>query len=456
MIYHIVTKKHGQIMRSFVKPFAFRAGLMSAWVSGLLLFSAAILAEPDTQAPTSSAPASQSAETFRQNLFDVTLILRGEEVSPDSIGPYLETALKIELVRLTGDSGFLSSEQADTFLQSARAWLKQYRFEPYRQDGVTVGQRLIFTFDDDKFYEAFEQKGLVLWPLEARPSTLVYGSQNRAGQLLKLDAQNLQYLPQLDWYNRVEEMALPMTLAATRGQGSFGEGLWVYPDFQRRRSGVVADRLQTSDSDYLLAYQLRQYASQPSELNWQLFSKEGQVMLEAQQQAEDRTPQALTTLFRDMMAAVAAYYSRPYRDQAQYIGSVTLRVEALSSVQQLFQVEQALKALKPVIHDSRLVTTEAGKATFELVYQGTYEALLAYLQGVTSVEMLSDNAISGEIFVRWHQEELTNDLQKLAPQTTDNTRSDEAQGDDLTTEPAVETAPEILPYIDESTPGERE
>jgi hypothetical protein len=491
MIYHIVTKNHGQIMRSFAKRFGLAslqhrwkglnrrmgtdAGLIagrsvkpSAWLlTATLAAGMALNAQAQEDAPSSSAEegTTQSVEDFRQNLFDVSVILRGDDVSPSSITPYLETALKIELVRLTGDAGFLASDQADTFLQSARSWLRQYRFEAYRQDGVTVGQKLIFTFDDNKLYEAFEQEGMVLWPLEARPSTLVYGSQNRAGQLLKLDAGSLQYLPQLDWHNLVAEMALPMTLAETRQlRSESGAGaLWVYPNFDRSASALVADRLQTGQSDYLLSYQLRQYADRPAGLIWQLFDRDGQVLLEQRHQAEDRSSEALSSLFRDMMAALTAFYSRPYRNQAQFIGSVALKVEALSSVSQLLKIETALSSLKPVIHDSRLIETNENKAEFELIYQGTYESLLAYLRGMTSVDMVSNDALSGVIVVRWHQKALDQDLDalesiesgKVLPSDTpqgaasSNPKTTEEQSFD---KPEQRQAPAMRPFMGESVP----
>ncbi|WP_157760855.1 DUF2066 domain-containing protein [Hydrogenovibrio halophilus] len=422
-------------------------------------------AQEDTSSSSAEAGTEQSVEDFRQNLFDVSVILRGDDVSPSSITPYLKTALKIELVRLTGDAGFLASDQADTFLQSARSWLRQYRFEAYRQDGVTVGQKLIFTFDDSKLYDAFEQEGLVLWPLEARPSTLVYGSQNRAGELLKLDAGSLQYLPQLDWHNLVAEMALPMTLAESQrlGSESDADALWVYPNFDRSASALVADRLQTGQNDYLLSYQLRQYAERPAELIWQLFDRDGQVVLEQRHQAEDRSPEALSSMFRDMMAALTAFYSRPYRDQAQFIGSVALKVEALASVSQLLKIETALKSLKPVIHDSRLIETNEDKAEFELIYQGTYESLLAYLRGMTSVDMVSNDALSGVIVVRWHRQALDQDLDALESMEAERALpSDTSEGGDSSRpetteapsvdEPGQRQSPAMRPFMGESVP----
>lgn len=319
------------------------------------------------------------------DLFEVRLLQLDEAeqaLSATDIDRQLQQAMRIELVRLTGDPGFLSRPGAQGFLQSPKRWLKHYRFEPYRVDGVVVGRWLVFEFDPNRFYETFQKQGLVIWPLANRPTTLVMGSQRVAGTLIKLTSETLGNLPRLDFRPEAAQLALPVEtpdLAAA----------WVYPD----STGVnarVADLLQTSDARFLLSFQVVATIQGGERYRWQLFDRSGTLALTGQARSTE-----LRQDFYQTFADLIRFYSARYREQATFLGTLTLKVSRLTSADALIELEAALNAMKPVVHQVRLMSVQQKMAEFEVVYQGRYEDLLAKIHALPGLVNIQDDAVIG-------------------------------------------------------------
>lgn len=325
----------------------------------------------------------------KTDLFDVRILQNEAAGSNTSLDDSLLNAIKIELVRLTGNPEFILQPEAETFIQTPKAWLKSYRYEPYEQDGVRVGTFLVFEFDQERFYDYFQKQGLVIWPYANRPVTYVMGSQLIAGTLVKLNRQNLSYLPKLDFRTKAEQLGLPYDVPSTQGQ-------WIYPDSSDGFNPRIPDILQGSNAAYLLSFQVISGMDGSERFKWQLFNRNGQSLLQA-----EASEGASYGHFDATLQQLMQTYSASYREQAEFLGSLTLVVKDITSVDRLTRTEEALMSLKPIVHQVRLSSVSEKQATFELVYQGNYNRFLEHLQKIADLQLILDDAVIGKVVAKW-------------------------------------------------------
>lgn len=325
----------------------------------------------------------------KADLFDVRILQNEAADNKASLDDSLLNAIKIELVRLTGNPEFVLQPEAQTFIQNPKAWLKSYRYEPYEQDGVRVGTFLVFEFDQERFYDYFQKQGLVIWPYANRPVTYVMGSQLIAGTLVKLNRQNLSYSPKLDFRNKAEQLGLPYDIPSNEGQ-------WIYPDSTDGFNPRIPDLMQGTDATYLLSFQVISGMDGSERFKWQLFNRNGQSLLQSEASGSDSSVYFETTL-QELMQT----YSASYREQAEFLGSLTLVVKNITSVEHLTKTEAALVSLKPIVHQARLSAVSEKQATFELVYQGDYNRLLEHLQKIKDLQLILDDAVIGKAVAEW-------------------------------------------------------
>ena len=359
---------------------------------------------------TTVTPAKAGLRTQTHALFEVHLIERHGAEPSAAAEPWqakLKRALKIELQRLTGHTQASQGEQAQFFLQTPQKWLANYRQAPFMQEGVQVGQRWVFEFDADKFYQAFRQNDWVLWPLKARPTTLVLGTHNRGGQKIKLDQNTLQYIPQLQWDHLVGQWALPVywpEQAPNLTPDSDASALWLRPQSAQSDSMVAKERLAQTGLDHLLTYEWVQVPNQPSKLVWQLFDRQGQALMFQQIQAPSQASRPLQSMINRMFGQVSAFYSKPFRADADFIGSVQLTLNKVFTFQQVQALEAMFEQQKPQIEQVRLLKTWPQAVQFELVYQGNFEALLQTLNALSAIEVRQASAHTSQIVAQWRHD----------------------------------------------------
>lgn len=327
----------------------------------------------------------------QSDLFEVRMLQLDdatEKNAQQALDDSLLKAIRIELIRLTGNPEFLVQPEAETFVQSPKAWLKSYRYEPYEQEGVKVGTWLVFEFDQQRFYRYFQQQGLVIWPMSNRPKTLVMGSQLIAGTLVKLNQSRLSYLPKLNYRNTASQLGLPIETPVQSTD-------WVYPDADGSNQRV-ADILQSSDARYLLSFQVISSINGSERYKWQLFNRNGISLLQ-----DDIRNEPEQGYFEETFSELLRLYSASYREQAEFLGSLTLTVDNVQSVEQLTELEKRLKAMKPSVHQVRLTSVEKHQVVFELVYQGEYIRLVNRLAAMPGLVSVRDDAVIGQVNAEW-------------------------------------------------------
>lgn len=326
------------------------------------------------------------------DLFEIKVLQGDGETmqSPASFDVVLQNAMRRVLTRLTGSADILNQVEAIDLVKQPKAWLKSYRYEPYEVEGVKVGTYLVFQFDEARLYQTFQKHGWVSWPYRNRPSTLVMGSRLLGGTLVKLTSQNLDYAATMDFRVVAEQLGLPVELDES------GK-IWVYPEGQNH-SQRTADRMQSSQADYLLSFQVDSLVNGKQYYKWQLFSRTGESVIPL---VKDMEFTSVSEFYDQVFLTLIQAYSASYRQQADFLGAVTLRFDSIHSVDQLKQLEAYLQKIKPMVHQVKLTALEGSRAIFEVEYQGSYSQLLERVQGLSSLKLLNDNALIGRIDFQW-------------------------------------------------------
>lgn len=355
------------------------------------------------------------------DLFEVRLVQQADETEEKQpFNKLLLKAIRIELLRLTGAKDILSQPEAETFVKQPKKWLKNYRYEPMMMDGVKVGNYVVFQFDRQRFYQYFQKQGLLIWPLENRPTTLVMGSRKLAGSLVKLDETSLSYLPTLDYRDIAQQLGLPIEMGDTGKR-------WIYPSNQKENP-LVVDSLQTQTARYVLTFQVEPLASGKDRVAWQLFNRNG-VMMQQGLNSQGSAKSALNKIFLRLMDT----YSKTYREQAQFLGSLTLDIQSLDGIDSLLQIEKGLNQQKPLIHQARLASMNGQTAQFEITYQGDYPKVIRRIAQQPGLVIVDDNAVIGHLTTRWEG----------IPEVKVDETADRKNMDATT--PKIEEAPQTVP-----------
>lgn len=418
-------------MRSFGKKAKYGTGrlfLSFCWLVAWLLSATAASANetpsaqskegsfsaaPSEQNTIASSPSSsKGGANAKARFFTIAMPLLSAEERQKSgvkvgLNEQLREGMKRLLVRITGSRSVLDDSAYDDFLRAPKRWLKQYYYQPVVEEGVTVGQQLVLEFDRQRLLNAFQKKGLIVWPLEARPALLVAGEYQVAGEKVLLDDEGIKQFLNLDYRPAAKAIGLPVVpfINADRSL-SLEQLFWEDENAFNQRvvrlhaltqlyevQGVVLFTLKRQPnpqhpdqaSDYALTYELydERFQQLPKTVLNDLIAPKTIIGFN------------LSELYEQMFVEVAEYFSQPYRQQAAVLGEVTLEIAGRMTPPRVFDLEKSLLALKPVLHGVKLQKVSANGVLFELTYQGDFEVMLEKIRQQTGLYWIETNAVTG-------------------------------------------------------------
>lgn len=314
--------------------------------------------------------------------------LKPDETKKQQYETALAKAARIELIRLTGRLDINEQEEVKDFLAKPQSWLSSYRYLPIKQEGVVVGTQVEFLFDQKRIYDYFQQQNLIIWPMERRPKTLVMGTQKLAGTSVQLDRKGLEFLPNMNYRNSAQRLGIPIKIPDS-------VEMWVSAK-NTASDRKVAYILSEAKAQYLMAFEVVTQVNGDNEFFWKLYNQDGIEVKNGQATNRD----ARLNL-DNVFASLLNYYSQPYRDQAQFLGGITLEVSGLNTVEALTALESQLIKQKPLIHQIRLNSLKNYQAKFDVVYQGDYQHLLTRLHELANIEVETEDAVIGQIRAKW-------------------------------------------------------
>lgn len=320
--------------------------------------------------------------------FDAEVLETGQKVSSPNLNSKIRQGMRDLLLRLTGDAGLSRSDEGRELIRHAKSWLKNYQFEPRKEEGVTVGQDLVLEFDRQRLLKVFQSKQILVWPSGQRPVTLVMGSYLEGGSLMKLTQEVLGYRPDIEFRSYPELLALPIRFAD-------GQSAWFYPIEDGAGREEIQTALLKNESRNMLAFQVSRDASRRYSLKWQLYNPSAEVILKG-----EATGKRLKGLMQGMFDRMMAAYSYEYRQSADVLGVASIAISQLSSAEQLIGVERFLSQQKPIVHQVFLEALKGDRAVFEVVYQGGYRSFLERVMAIEESELVKESAVTGEIELR--------------------------------------------------------
>ncbi len=326
------------------------------------------------------------------NLFEVAIPLTEESqvhlTKKKLFNQALAKAARVELIKLSGRLDIVKTEAALAFLKYPRGYLKSYQYLAVKNEGVVIGQKLLFQFDKKQIYSYFQQNNLVIWPMTERPVTLVYGSQKIEDSVIKISEQNIQELIRLNYQDAAVRLSLPIVIPTNLEP-------WVFPDKQNPFLNFQG-LLESQQANYVMTFQEDLNSKGEKFFAWKLYDLAGEMV----KSGSSSNISALINL-RDVFATLLQLYSTDYREQADFLNSVVVTVEGINTFERFNQTEKILKKLKPLIHQVRLIKLDHGAAVFELVYQGEHQNFLKQVQGLQGLKFESEDPLTGEMNMVW-------------------------------------------------------
>ena len=308
-----------------------------------------------------------------QRLFTVTLPYHN---GVQTIERTLSDAMAILLVRLTGQKDFLTSRVAQVYLNNPKAWLKTYDITPRVEEGVTVGENIIYRFLGEKLRQEFHQRFVPIWPLSARPNTLVMGTLVQGDTLIKLDSNALRYRLDAEFRHYPNRVELPITVPASLARV---KGEWILPVESAQRVLVIQEILARLDLPYLLSFKVVMKGGENNRLTWMLSDDSGTQILSGTQSRG-----AITTLTEQMFDQVMEYYAQRYhskpKENTEGIEAVYLTIKGIESARQIVVFEQLLASKPDQVRSVKLVSMQAGQVQYRITLQTNYQSVLNWIQ----------------------------------------------------------------------------
>ncbi|WP_040728308.1 DUF2066 domain-containing protein [Thiomicrorhabdus sp. Kp2] len=342
-----------------------------------------------------------SSVVMPQTFFTVTLpydealnvakIPQGKEAQNLSlVARQAQKGMRLLLMRLTGQTRLIDSKIGQNYINTANDWLASYNIKARQEDGVTVGQDIEMNFDADRLKASFSAHHIKLWAYSQRPKTLVMGSFVQQGRLVKLNTEILDYRVDVDFRDYPKMLGLPVSIPDENTN-------WVYPVNPESSYTRIQEVLLSQSQQNLLSFKLLAKTQGEYELAWYLFSLSGKTLAKNIVMGSNRQ-----ALMEQMFESIMQQYVKLAAVRNIRKNHILVNVNQITFGDQVNQLEQDLKEQQPMIRKADLVTLSAGKAQFDIEYQGDLQTVLDWFKRWNKVQFLSISADKQELEVNAH------------------------------------------------------
>lgn len=318
-----------------------------------------------------------------KDLYEAEVPVTGRDPAAQTQG--MQTALRLVLVKLTGDRNAAGRSSVDRLIKNPEAFVQQYG---YRQsEGMSDGSGtpvpvLWVKFDPEALERGLEQAGEPVWGRE-RPALLLWlsveeGSGRRV--LSRDDPQDQKMLAYRETLHaRARQRGVPLVLPVLdTTDEAWSEAIGV----SLPMSEQIAAAARRYGADAVLAGQLTGISQALWQAEWTLFA-EGRN--ESWSSQGDLPEVALDEGIDLAVDALHSHFAGP-RDTLES-GMIAVVVEGISSLDQYTRVERYLRTLGPVrqVDVKRL---EPGRVEFHLTARGGAEAVSRAITLGTTLQAL--------------------------------------------------------------------
>ncbi len=338
-----------------------------------------------TQVSASSSAADQAEDSF----FMVSLPYQGEEV----LGQSLNKAMAILLVRLTGKPNFLTTRVAQAYLDNPKAWLKTYNIVPKVEEGVQVGEWVVYTFLEDKLRQEFGQRTVSIWPLSERPETLVFGILEQGETVMFLDEKTLSYRPDVDFRGVLKQRGLSVKIPETSW---FKKIPMIHDWTQNLKSG-------SEGGGFYLVFTLQLNALKEKRLVWALYNPSRHLVTDGL-----LTGEVAKELMTQMFDQIMDYYRTQPLTQSHHEShnetnrEIIVVLHNVTTFEQLSEFEQFLHSRPDRVQDFVLVSMQADQVQYRIISSVAPEDMINWMASWPKAHLNQEKSSHQEIHLNGH------------------------------------------------------
>jgi hypothetical protein len=331
------------------------------------------------------------------HLFTVTLPYHN---GVQTVEGTLQDAMATLLIRLTGQKTFLTNRVAQIYLKNPKSWLKNYDITPRVEEGVVVGENIVYTFLEGKLRQEFRHRFVPIWPVSKRPNTLVMGTLVQGGTLIRLDEARLHDRFDAEFRHYPNKMRLPITLP-NLVKGAKND--WILPVDSAQTASRIQVILAKLDLPYLLSFKVVMKGGENNRLTWVLYDESGEKRLSGVQNQG-----VVAVLTEQMFDQVMLYYVQITSPNPIELEpgkqAIQLMIYGVEGVDQMLVFERLLSSKAHEISSVELVSMQAGQVQYRITPQSTYQNVLNWIQSRPQLRLEESSQEQGIITTRVNSE----------------------------------------------------
>lgn len=333
-------------------------------------------------------------KAYASELFqvEVSLLYFQENLNKQqAFGKALNSSANTLLVRLSATPDINNTVAGRVFLQNPRSWLESYNYRPVMSEGVEIGQKIIFNFNQSLVSKFLQNNNITIWHFQQRPKTLVFGSQKLGGTVTNIKSSNINNLPTLDFRTISKQLALPIKTPTIK----VSDNLWVTPQAQIS-ANTLARLSNLFLADYILTFQEYIALTGNKTFNWKLYSANGSLVL----RGKESNRLAIKNI-ENMFSRLLSFYAKPYLKQSLITNSVTLTISAVDEFIKFATIKKELQNISAITQRVRLTRLENNAAIFNIQFNGSLSDLLSQINRIDNLTVLSDAFSQANITAVW-------------------------------------------------------
>jgi hypothetical protein len=285
---------------------------------------------------------------------------------------------------------------AQIYLKNPKSWLKNYDITPRVEEGVVVGENIVYTFLEGKLRQEFRHRFVPIWPVSKRPNTLVMGTLVQGGTLIRLDEARLHDRFDAEFRHYPNKMRLPITLP-NLVKGAKND--WILPVESAQTASRIQVILAKLDLPYLLSFKVVMNGGKSNRLTWVLFDESGEKQLSGVQEKG-----VVTILTEQMFDQVMQYYAQITSQNPIEIEpeqqTIQLIIYGLEGLDQMLIFERLLASNPQEIRSVELVSMQLGQVQYRITPQSTYQSVLNWIQSWPQLRLEESRQEQGLIITR--------------------------------------------------------
>lgn len=303
---------------------------------------------------------------------------------------YFESAIRVLLVRLTGNPDIVLHPVARQLINQPRAWVRNYQLVNRQADGVVLGQDVRVEFNNLRIINQLQQAEIPIWPQVQRPKIVVVGDWLQRGLRADFSQEGLEFRPDLDF--RAYPTSIGLTQYYLQSGTDYRANNLIPVPALIAPAQIQALQSKFDSTTHLLTLSA-QVVGEVVQLRGQFYHLTSGELLWEQVVLGEQFLVLVDELFEKILREESAsYYATLDR-----VTELWVEVDQIPDAQMLNQLEQALIGNRLIFEQVRLIQIDGRAASFVVRYRGDAVTAMRAIEAAVPLTLIVDDVNLGYV-----------------------------------------------------------